>query len=1004
MRKFGRSKLLRGAGLGAILVSLTSVAAMAQDRDLNDSVGDDLVSQEIVVTGSRIARPDFSNPNPVVTSDAKAIEESGKVNLVEFLSDNPALLGSTSNLDVAGSNLPNAGLVGVNLLNLRNLGSSRTLVLVDGKRHVSGIAGSAAVDINTIPTDLVQRVDVLTGGVSAVYGADGVSGVVNFILKKDFEGLSLRAQNGISQRGDAGDRFISVTAGKNFADGRGNIAFAYEFNETDRFSQKERLNYGKTGPSWALVRNPSDGTPGSVNDDPNVPDRILMTGLRWADSSMGGAIDLDQDFVPDFTGEGGVYDLGTYVPGTAFTVGGDSTPRESYYGDYTPFSRRHIANALASYEFSPAFKLHAEVKFVKSKALTESQPTYDLYTTLFDDNAYLIERFGAGSVTGDAWFSRDNFDFGQRRYQLDRELWRAVVGATGRLTDHLNYDASFVFGQSSQTATNYGDRIADRYYAALDAVDDGNGGVTCRINLPGESTIRGESLGNPIVFNGAPVTFTPGQCVSLNVLGNGSPSAEALDFILADHSSFSRLRQYVASFNISGDTGAFFELPGGPVGFAIGTEYRKENSYSRPSEYSIQGALIDNSASLVERGSFDVKELYGEVRLPILADAAFAKDLSFGAAIRLSDYSTVGRTTTWNLNGTYAPVRDLTFRGTYSKSVRAPNISELFSPNNGTFEFITDPCGPERLAEGTASREANCRAALSDLGIDIDATTIVDGEEVPVFDPSNSSFSPQNSSLLGSSGGNPSLSPEKATTWTAGVVLQPRFIPNFTVSFDWYNIKLTRAIQYSTAQDIVDLCYDQPTLDNTYCDLIDRDSTTGFISDYNVIPANVAAFRTSGLDMNMRYRAELGQKAGRLDFRLVGNYLDHLSFVPSLGAVPENEMDSASYPAPRFSANLDVTWTKGPFSFNYGIDWHDKTRRVTREQQAGNPDYAEAKYIWYREKWEHDIHASYNVADRFDLYGGVNNLLDRKPDDGAVAYPISAVGRYFYVGVKAKIF
>lgn len=975
--------------LGMALVA--SAAAAQTAPTIDEGASED--QPAIVVTGSRIARPDFSNPNPIVSVDATAITESGKTNLTEFLADNPALLGSQKNIDVAGSNLVNAQSVGVNLLNLRNLGTSRTLVLVDGKRHVAGYPGTAAVDINTIPTDLVERVDVLTGGVSAIYGADGVSGVVNFILKKDFEGLNLRAQNGISQRGDAGERFIAATAGKNFADGRGNVTVSYEFSQSDRFSQKQRLNYGLTGPSWALVRNPADGTPGTAGDDPNIPDRILMTNLRWADSSVGGAIDFTFDGVPEFTGEGKPYDLGTYVPGTAFTVGGDSTPRESYYGDFTPYVRRHIGNVMATYEVSPALNLHAELKFVKSKAWTESQPTYDLYTELLPDNAYLIERFGEDLASNGALFSRDNFDFGQRRYELDRELWRGVISANGDLSPHLKYDASFVFGQSTQRSTNYGDRISDRYYAALDAVDDGTGRITCRINLPGETDIFGSSYGNPSVFNGPPVTFQKGECVPLNILGNGSPSPEALNFILANHSDYARLRQYVGSLSLSGDTGAFFNLPGGPVGFALGAEYRKETSYSRPSEYSIAGALIDNSPQQIESGSFDVKEAFGEIRLPILADMAFAKELSIGGAIRVSDYSTVGTTTTWNLNASYAPVRDLAFRGTYSKSVRAPNITELFSPQNGSFEFITDPCGIDRVGEGKPPRAANCTAALTALGID-----------PATFDPSNSPFSPQNSSLLGSQGGNPNLGAEKAKTWTAGVVAQPSFVPGLSVSFDWYDIKLTKAIQYSTAQDIVDLCYDQPTLDNAYCSLISRSPTNGFINDYSVVPQNVASFRTSGLDMNLRYRADLGEKAGRLELRFVGNYLDKLSFVPTLGADPQNEIDSAAYPAPRWSANFDLTWIKGPFTFNYGINWWDKTRRVSREQEAANPDYAPAQYIWYREKWEHEIYMAYDVAERFQFYGGVNNLFDRKPDDGAVAYPVSAVGRYFFVGVKAKIF
>lgn len=1000
MKKLIDARRLRlGAAPLAMGIALIAVPVIAQDAPADETAAEE--GDAIVVTGTRIARPDFSNPNPVVTVDSTTIQQSGQTNLTEFLSDNPALLGSQRNINTGGSNLLNAQSVGVNLLNLRNLGTSRTLVLVDGKRHVAGYPGTAAVDINTIPTDLVERVDVLTGGVSAIYGADGVSGVVNFILKKDFEGLSLRAQNSISQRGDAGERYIAATAGKNFADGRGNVTVAYEFNETDRFSQKQRLNYGRTGPSYALVRNPNDGDPNSADDDPNLPDRILLTGLRWADSSMGGAIDFTGDGVPEFTGEGKPYDLGSYVPGTAFTIGGDSTPREIYYGDYTPYTRRHIANAMVSYEFDPAFKLHAEVKYVKSKAWTESQPTYDLYTELAPDNAFLIERFGEELASEGALFSRDNFDFGQRRYELDRELWRGVISATGEVTPHLNYDASFVFGQATQRSTNYGDRIADRYYAALDSVYDADGNITCRINLPGETDIFGSSEGNPVVFNGPPKTFRPGECVPLNILGNGSPSKEALAFVLADHSDYSRLRQYVASFALSGDTGAFFELPGGPVGFALGAEYRKETSYSRPSEYSQGGDLIDNSAALVERGSFDVKEVYGEIRLPILADMAFAKDLSVGGAIRVSDYSTVGTTTTWNVNGTYAPVRDIAFRGTYSKSVRAPNITELFSPLNGSFEFIDDPCGPDRIAEGKAPRAANCRAALDALGIDIDA---VDDNGDPVFDPANSSFSPGNSSLLGQQGGNPDLGAEKATTWTAGVVLNPSFLPGLTMSFDWYDIKLTKAIQYSTAQDIVDLCYDQPSLDNDYCALISRSGTTGFVNNYKVIPQNVASFRTAGLDANIRYRIDLGDKAGNLDLRLVGNYLDKLSFVPSLGAEPKNELDSWEYPAPRWSASFDLTWHKGPFTLNYGIDWWDKTRRVTREEQAANPDYAPSQYIWYRQKWEHELYMAYDVADKFQFYGGINNLFDRKPDDGAVGYPISAVGRSFYVGIKAKVF
>ncbi|EZP83734.1 TonB-dependent receptor [Novosphingobium resinovorum] len=999
--KTARSTLLLGVAAIPAIAVLAAAPARAQEASAQGATaqsGTDTADESgdaITVTGTRITIPNgFDNPNPVVSVTAATIEQSGRTNITEFLSQSPALLGSRRAIDSAGSNLPNGQLTGVNLLNLRNLGTARTLVLVDGRRHVAGYPGTASVDTNTIPTDLIESVDVLTGGVSAIYGADGVSGVVNFIMKKDFEGLRIRGQNTISQRGDAGEKFLAATAGTNFDDGKGNITLAYEFNKTDRFSQRKRLNYGKTGPTWSFVRNPADGAPGSTRDDPNVPDRVLMNNLRWADSSMGGAIDIDFDGVPDYTGEGNPYDLGTYVPGTAFTVGGDSTPRDSYYGDYTPFLRRHIVNVMGHYEVSPALNFYAEAKYVRSKAYTFAQPTYDFYTELFADNYYLNERFGANAPDG-ALVSRDNFDFGIRRSELNRELWRTVVGANGELSSHLKYDASFVFGQSTQRATASGDRILDRYSAALDAVSDGNGGVTCRINLPGQTEIMGNSFGSPF-YSGAPLTFQPGQCVPLNVLGNGSPSPEALAFILATHTDYARLRQYVGSASISGDTGGFFELPGGPIGFAVGLEYRKESSLQIPSYYTQNGFLADSAQATIDGGSYDVKEAYAEIRLPILLDAPLAHELSLGGALRVSDYSTVGTNTAWNVNGTYAPIADVSFRGTYSVSVRAPNITELFAGTSGGYEFITDPCGPERIAEGKAPRQANCTAALTAAGLT--------PQQIIDFNPADDQTSPQNSSLLGTQGGNPNLSEEKAKTWTAGVVLRPSFLKGFTLSADWYNIRISKAINYSTAQDIVDLCYDQPTLQNQYCSLITRSGTTGYINGFSVVPQNVASYKTAGLDLNLQYRLEASPAVGSFLFSLVGNYLNKLEFVPSLGAVAQNELDSSAYPAPKFSATFDLTWIKGPFSLNYGINWWDKTRRVTREQQAANPDYLPSQYIWYKEKWEHELYASYNVDDRFTIYGGVNNLFDTKPDVGAVAYPISAVGRSFFMGVKANVF
>ena len=944
----------------------------------------------IIVTGTRIARPEFSQPNPIQSFTAESIKDVGATNITDFLLRSPALIGSTTSGDTAGSNLGSAQLTGVNELNLRNLGSQRTLVLVDGRRHIAAEPGTAAVDTNSIPVDLIERVDVLTGGTSAVYGADAVSGVVNFVMKHNFQGLSVRGQASISQRGDAGNRYIAVTAGKNFADGRGNIAASYEFNVTDRFKQSQRIPYGDAGPNVRFARNPADHP-----HVPGVPYNVPLTDLRWADSSPGGAIDINGDGVPDFTGEGGVYDPGSYVPGSPFTIGGSSTPQNSYFGDYTPFTRRHIANVLGSFKVSPALRLFAEGKFVRTYAFTDGQPSYDFFTTLYPDNAYLNAKFPQ-TTTGAVVLGRDNFDFGVRGYAARRDTLRGVVGADGAISEHAKYAVSFVYGKVTANATSYNDRISDRYYAAIDSViDPVTGNITCRINLPGQTDIQSSS-GNVSSFNGPPVTFLPGQCVPLNILGQGSPSAAGLAFILADHTDHSKLTQSVLSGSVSGDSGAFFNFPGGPIGFAFGGEYRRESSDYIPSQLELNDQLLDSSKGVRTTGKFNVKEVFGEINLPLFKEAPMVYALSVGAAGRYSKYSTIGTTKSWSFNGTYAPVRDISFRATLSQAVRAPNIGELFQGQSGTFSFINDPCGIDQQKSGTASRQANCATILTGLGVN-----------PATFDPANDPTSPGNNSLLGTAGGNPRLKQETAKSFTGGVVLRPRFIRNLLISADYYDIRIKNAINTASAEDIAKLCVDQPTLNNPFCGLITRNPTTGLINGYTLSPQNVAAISTSGYDVALDWTYTPSDKLGRFNLHLVGNYLRSLKRVASPGAAVENQTEYAGTASggasPKYSGSATLNWHKGPFNLTYDVQYWSKTLRYTREQIAGRPDIVAPQYIRYKERWEHNAQVSVDIAKRFNFYLGVDNILDTKPDVGAVAYPVSAVGRSFYAGFRVAL-
>lgn len=295
---------------------------------------------DIVVTGTRIRRPDFDSPSPIVSLGAATMQQSGTTNLTDFLTGFPALQGSSTSADNSGSRA-NIGNTGLNLLNLRNLGTERTLVLVDGRRHVASQPGTQAVDVNTIPIDLVERVDVLTGGASAIYGADAVTGVVNFVLKKNFEGLSARAQAGISEYGDAGKRYVSVTAGRNFADDRGNFAVAYEYAEESRLPARSRSRL-RGDNLIGFYRNPADPEfkPGYTGGASNgIPDRIPTRDVRYNDTAREGGIDVDFDGAPDFIVNGAgqlvPFDIGTIVqPG--YSTGGNATRVADYQNDLLP--------------------------------------------------------------------------------------------------------------------------------------------------------------------------------------------------------------------------------------------------------------------------------------------------------------------------------------------------------------------------------------------------------------------------------------------------------------------------------------------------------------------------------------------------------------------------------------------------------------------------------------------------------------------------------------------
>jgi iron complex outermembrane receptor protein len=926
-------------------------------------------SPDVVVTGSRIQRPDYAAPNPIVSLDQATLQRSGDTSVTNFLQRVPALTNSLTGTRTAGNAQADGdiGDAGLNLLDLRGLGPNRTLVLVNGRRHVASQINTAAVDINAIPTDLIERVDVLTGAASAVYGADGVSGAVNFVLRRDYDGIGARAQIGISQQGDGGNRFASVIAGRNFADGRANVTLAYEYFAEDPLANDDR-DYLRSANRFNFIDldNYDPTRAGSYQLGP-------VRDIRYGDSSTYGYVDIGG---VRYRGDGALYKRGTAFQNTYFTLGGDDTPVAGYIGDILPSTRRHAVNLLTHFDASDAFKLSLEAKFVETttRTLSSYSGTYSsgqFYQPFTLDNPFIplsIRNAATAAGLTAIDLNRNNFDLPRRGEEDRRRTWRGVVDASGRISDHASYDLSYTYGRTDLRATKLNDRLGAEFAAALDAVRLADGSVGCR---SAAARVAG--------------------CRPVNPFGANTADPTTFDYFLFDPVSTARIEQHVANASLTGDFGQFFALPGGPVQFAVGAEYRRESSRFRPAQELLDNIFYQYDEYIIPTptsGRFDVWEAFGELNVPIAKELPFAELLSLGAAGRYSDYSTVGRTQAYQFNALWSPVRDLTFRGSYGQSVRAPNIGELFQAATGSGDFIEDPCYLSNRSVGTQYRDANCRALISAAGGNPATFTAV-------ADPFASIFRP------GTQRGNRDLQEETARTWTAGAVLRPRFVPGLQVAADWYDIRIKNAISLASATDIAELCVDQPTTSNVFCASQTRQAGTGYISSFIVQPENVAAFRTAGLEVNASYALNTAS-LGRFDIRLVGGYLHRLEQIATPGAPVEDNRDRPF--RPKYAVTFSPTWTAGALTLSYNLRWQNGVRRFERAATDDNPSYVDPQYFRFKELWQHDLQAQIAVDDRYAFYVGVNNLGNQRPDIGfETNVPISPLGRFVYAGARIAV-
>ena len=1015
----------------------------------------------ITVTGSRIRRPNLDSPLPVTSVGGQEFFQTGNVSIGDKLAEVPSIRASFTQ----SNSTRGLGIAAINLLDLRGLGILRTLVLVNGRRHVGGdvLLTGVSVDVNTIPTDMIERVDVVTGGNSAVYGSDAIAGVVNFVLKQDYDGIMVRGQGGQSKYGDADAYFLSALLGKNFAGGRGNIAVNLEYARRDQAWGADRdwfrqsYAIGDSDPPDApdgsdglpdLIRNP-DFRSATFNNTGNIrfggPGTSLACGLdpQGNPYTCPFIFQPNGDLVPQ---------TGTRIglgPNGQFVGGNGEGFFEGHQIQITPQLDRYNINAIGHFEITPALVPFFEAKFSRtdSSGTGANGPAFLAAGNAFGDPFQVCPLFGPALCSASTFYNRELISInnpylspqarqtiidqralaglgttdatrvgiqmgllglGNRVEEARRDTFRIVGGLRGDLGSSWNYEVSLNYGQLKEKTKVLGNLDKQRMLLAMDAVrDPSTGQIVCRSQIDPSAAF---GVG-PWVYGTDPnadarLANDVAQCVPVNVLGGTFNDAQR-NYLLLDTTSKGKTTQFDALAFISGDSSKWFELPGGPIGIVVGAEYRTANLFFQQNRDVELGYTFYNAIPTFEAPKMKIKEAFGEIRLPIVKDVPFLNQLEVAGAARVSDYNLGNTGTVWAYNGNvvWSPIKGLRFRGNYARAVRAPNQVELFTPFGQNFALITDPCDVNQVGAGSEFRAANCVAGGVPAGSAINYV----------------------SSLFFLSGGNPSLEAEKSDSITIGGVVTPAFLPGFSASVDYYDIKVKNVIQALPAQQIIDTCYDLPSITNPFCALFTRGGAGGghdgvpfgiVDNSLHQSPVNFAKLKTRGLDVEVAYRRRLGN-IGRVDTRLTWTHIFELTnFVdPTNPAFGDRILSELGDPQDRFNWNTSLQ--TGRFTIGYQMRYIGK--QITFDEARGLGEYEDffpfegrdpqntdlfAK-TWVNARFYHDVRVAMDVGPKYNFYLGVDNLTNTKPPFAVTGLGVNSgifdtIGRFYYAGVSAK--
>jgi len=929
---------------------LSSLPAYAQEQAQGEAAVD---VATVVVTGSRIAREDFTAESPITVVTSQAIVESGQVDLGEALRSQLAVgMGGFSK----SSNLSGGGAQSIDL---RNLGQDRVLTLINGRRlsRFADALQNEASDLSLIPLAMVERVEILRDGASAVYGADAVSGVVNIILKEDFEGFQLSGSTGVSTFGDADEYSLQGVYGVNSASG-GNLVLSADYKYRDNVPQRER--------DWAV---------------PTIAGMTATGVVNGSGAHPGGTISFSNDEVwctqpKAFGGDEVTNVFGTpQCPATA-----PSSP-DALIGRYDYALVQDIINGEKQFNISAIgthpFNDYATgfIEFIHSRRESSStldanpifagqgSPAFPSGWVVPGNNPYNPFPGESAQVT-----VRPTSTIGPRVQTIEANLQRTVIGVKGQnLFDRYNWEVSYLNSKvTGHTETN------------------------ATFNLR-----RAITISDPVLCAADPLctaALKPGSLGALDVYRPGNWSQSEIDYMKQIATTDSEFDLEGIQAVLSGD---LFALPAGQVGFAFGLEYREESAEFKPDSVTEAGESIANQ-TFSTHGSFDVREAFLELNFPLLSGAPGAEELTLNLQGRYFDYSTFGDDSVYKIGLNYTPVSSLRFRGTYGTSFRAPTLVDSFSGGTVSFDFITDPCNNWDTS-GDPVLIANCGPG----GANLPAGFQQAAAQLPVLAGGDLADGVQN------------LGPEEADTWTIGLVWQPGFLQGLRASVDYWDITITNYIDRPDLEtEVVFPCYQSPNLSAPECSLFSRDPVTGNLT--NLISGAInrdGEVKTSGVDWAFEYGGwQIGQGELKIDHQ--GTYVLKYS-APGVTVGP-GEVDGGSpFAVPRIRLNFGLDYQVGDWSVGWRTRMIGELDAINCFNGACTVNADGANPLGYDKvpaHWEHDLRARWNITDTFTASLGVNNLFDEEPPyvfstgNNTIPdlYTTAVTGRFYFARLVAK--